>query len=111
MDAALAAAEAPEAVAGPLMAAAEALARARDWVGLGEYPAAVQALAEHDALLREAVEAGVPASLHPALRDILAAQQALAEEWTTARDAIAQALGDTQRGAGAARAYLDAARG
>lgn len=109
MDAA--SANAPDPAAGPLLAAAEALARAREWVGLGEYPAAQQALAEHDALLREAVDAGVPAALLPALRDILAAQQALAAEWATARDAVAQALGDTQRGAGAARAYLDAARG
>jgi hypothetical protein len=95
----------------PLVAAAEALARARDWVDNGEFAAASQALAEHDALLREALAEGVPPDQHPALETLRVAHAALVEAWTAARDEASRQLGDTQRGAGAARAYLDAARG
>lgn len=95
----------------PLVAAADALARARDWVALGEHAAAAEALREHDQQLRDALAAGVPEAEQPALRILLAAQSELVAAWSAGRDEASRQLGDTQRGAGAARAYLDAARG
>jgi hypothetical protein len=94
-----------------LVAAADALARARDWVALGEHAAASQALAEHDASLRAAFEAGIPAAHAPALASLQVAHAELLATWVQARDEAMRQLGDTQRGAGATRAYLDAARG